>query len=77
MARVARPFVPGQTSHTLTRPWRARARLCAADRAACFQQMREPKLALDDVDHVLRFDPSNSKALARKQVYIGQVAAGL
>jgi len=39
--------------------------------------MREPKLALADVTHVLTFDPTNAKALARKQVYDGQVAGGL
>ena len=48
-----------------------------ADRAACFQQMREPKLALKDVEHVLQFDPTNAKALARKQVYEGQIASGM
>jgi tetratricopeptide (TPR) repeat protein len=46
-----------------------------SNRAACFQQMREPKLALADVRHVLTFDPSNAKALARKTVYEGQLAA--
>lgn len=50
---------------------------CYSNRAACFQQMREPKLALADVTHVLNFDPTNAKALARKQVYDGQVAGGL
>jgi len=47
---------------------------CYANRAACFQQMREPNLALTDVKHVLTFDPSNAKALARKQVYEQQIA---
>ena len=42
---------------------------CYSNRAACFQQMREPDLAKKDVEHVLRFDPSNEKALARKKVY--------
>ena len=50
---------------------------CYANRAACFQQMREPALALEDVKHVLTFDPTNAKALARKAVYEGQVAGGL
>ena len=50
---------------------------CYSNRAACFQQMREPKLALADVKHVLRFDPTNAKALARKSVYEQQVAGGL
>ena len=47
---------------------------CYANRAACFQQMREPQLALADTEHVLAFDPSNAKALARKQVYEQQLA---
>jgi len=47
---------------------------CYANRAACFQQMREPNLALTDVKHVLTFDPSNAKALARKHVYEQQIA---
>ena len=47
---------------------------CYSNRAACFQQMREPQLALEDVRHVLTFDPSNAKGLARKQVYEAQVA---
>ena len=42
---------------------------CYSNRAACFQQMREPSLALADVKHVLTYDPANAKALARKQVY--------
>lgn len=50
---------------------------CYSNRAACFQQMREPKLALTDVEHVLTYDPTNAKALARQQVYKGQVASGL
>ena len=48
---------------------------CYSNRAACFQQMREPKLALADVNHVLVYDPTNAKALARKQVYEQQVAS--
>ena len=47
---------------------------CYSNRAACFQQMREPDLAKKDVEHVLRFDPSNEKALARKKVYDSQLA---
>ena len=47
---------------------------CYSNRAACFQQMREPKLALADVTHVLTFDPTNAKALARKAVYEQQLA---
>ena len=47
---------------------------CYANRAACFQQMREPQLALADTERVLAFDPSNAKALARKQVYEQQLA---
>jgi tetratricopeptide (TPR) repeat protein len=50
---------------------------CYSNRAACFQQMREPQLALADVEHVLRFDPGNAKALARKAVYDQQLAGGL
>ena len=50
---------------------------CFSNRAACFQQMREPKLALTDVQHVLTFDPTNAKALARKQVYEQQLAGGM
>lgn len=50
---------------------------CYANRAACFQQMREPRLALTDVQHVLRFDPTNAKALARRTVYENQVAGGM
>ena len=50
---------------------------CYSNRAACFQQMREPQLALADVEHVLRFDPANAKALARKAVYDQQLAGGL
>lgn len=38
------------------------------NRAACRQQMREPEAALRDVEHVLRFDPANPKALARRTV---------
>ena len=48
---------------------------CYSNRAACFQQMREPKLALQDVNHVLTFDPANEKGVARKKVYEQQVAA--
>ena len=44
-----------------------------SNRAACFQQMREPTLALADVKHVLTYDPANAKALARKQVYEQQL----
>lgn len=33
-----------------------------------------PNLALTDVKHVLTFDPSNAKALARKHVYEQQIA---
>ena len=50
---------------------------CHSNRAACFQQMREPKLALADVKHVLVFDPTNEKALKRKTVYEAQVKGGL
>lgn len=50
---------------------------CFSNRAACFQQMREPALALADVNHVLVFDPANAKAHARKHVYQAQVAGGL
>ncbi len=50
---------------------------CYSNRAACFQQMREPSLALTDVKHVLAFDPTNAKGLARKQVYEQQVAGGM
>ena len=46
---------------------------CYSNRAACFQQMREPDLAKKDVMHVLTFDPTNAKALARKQVYDQQL----
>eukprot|EP00316_Scyphosphaera_apsteinii_P004274 CAMPEP_0119316352 /NCGR_PEP_ID=MMETSP1333-20130426/39425_1 /TAXON_ID=418940 /ORGANISM="Scyphosphaera apsteinii, Strain RCC1455" /LENGTH=508 /DNA_ID=CAMNT_0007321973 /DNA_START=74 /DNA_END=1600 /DNA_ORIENTATION=+ len=42
---------------------------CFSNRAACFQQMREPEQALADVLHVLRYDPTNEKAQARRQVY--------
>ena len=49
---------------------RARARVCVY-----WWQMREPSLALKDVQHVLRFDPTNEKALARKAVYEKQLAA--
>jgi len=38
------------------------------NRAACRQQMREPEAALRDVEHVLRFDPANAKARARRAV---------
>ena len=70
------PFAcPSRALAARRRPSRAGARL--ADRAACFQQMREPKLALADVEHVIRFDPKNAKALARKTVYENQVAGGL
>jgi len=50
---------------------------CYSNRAACFQQMREFKLALSDVEFVLRFDPNNAKAQTRKQVFEGSVAAGM
>ena len=50
---------------------------CHSNRAACLQQMREPALALADVDHVLTYDPANAKALARKNVYELAVAGGL
>ena len=36
--------------------------------------LREPQLALADVDHVLTFDPANAKALARRRVYLDQLA---
>ena len=39
-----------------------------SNRAACLQQMREPKAALADTLLVLEADPTNAKALARKQV---------
>jgi len=42
---------------------------CYSNRAACYQQMREPELALSDTVHVLKYDPQNEKALKRKQVY--------
>ena len=41
---------------------------CFNNRAACYQQMREPERALADARAVLRYDPHNAKALARKQV---------
>lgn len=41
---------------------------CFSNRAACHQQLRENKAALDDATHVLRYDPLNPKALARKRV---------
>lgn len=50
---------------------------CFSNRAACFQQMREPRLALSDVEHVLAFDPNNAKAIARRRVYESQIAGGL
>lgn len=50
---------------------------CYSNRAACFQQMREPKLALEDVQHVLTYDPTNAKGLARKKVCDQQLAGGL
>ena len=56
---------------------RPRSNCSLLNRAACFQQMREPKLALTDVQHVLAFDPTNAKAIARKQVYEGQLAGGM
>ena len=46
---------------------------CFSNRAACFQQMREPDLAKRDVMHVLTFDPTNAKALARNEVYNQQL----
>jgi len=46
---------------------------CYSNRAACLQQMREPEGALADTLHVLRFDPANSKALARRKVYLEAV----
>ncbi len=42
---------------------------CYSNRAACFQQMREPHAALTDVKLVLAFDPTNAKAQARRAVY--------
>jgi len=33
------------------------------------QQMREPEAALADTLHVLRYDPANPKAVARRRVY--------
>ena len=42
---------------------------CHSNRAVCHQQMREPEAALRDVLHVIRFDPTNEKAQARRKVY--------
>jgi len=42
---------------------------CYSNRAACRQQMREPEAALADTLHVLRYDPANPKAVARRRVY--------
>lgn len=42
---------------------------CCSNRAACLQQLREPEGALADTLHVLRYDPANPKALARRRVY--------
>ena len=39
-----------------------------SNRAACLQQMREPRAALADTALVLEVDPANAKALARKRV---------
>ena len=39
------------------------------NRAACYQQMREPERGLADVRHVLAYEPDNAKALARRQVF--------
>ncbi|KAL1510800.1 hypothetical protein AB1Y20_007085 [Prymnesium parvum] len=41
---------------------------CYSNRSACYQQMREPEAALKDVLHIIRFDPTNEKALKRKVV---------
>ena len=38
------------------------------NRAACLQQMREPRAALADTALVLEVDPANAKALARRRV---------
>ena len=39
-----------------------------SNRAACLQQMREPRAALADTALVLEVDPANAKALARMRV---------
>lgn len=41
---------------------------CYNNRAACYQQMREPEKALADVRCVLKYDATDAKALARQQV---------
>ena len=48
---------------------------CYSNRAAAYQQMREHKLALGDIMHVLSVEPQNEKACARLKVLQDAVRA--